>query len=366
MEFIKGTKDNRNENFDYSKQETSMADKTKPQIPKEQMEALRETAKERVQVTKTLKQAIERKKYSIEFGICGVGQAGGKIAEQFYKFGYPAVCVNTAKQDLTMLNVPEKNKLHVEYALGGAGKDLALGEQAILSGMDDIDKLLSRELEDKVDSVILAIGLGGGTGSGSLIPMIEAIARIGAPVIVLAALPMSNEGSLSKANAIKTLDKVSRIAASGDELIQTLIVVDNARIEDIYPEISAGKFWEVANFDIANNLHVFNALTACDTKFVSLDPTDFTKILTASNCTIYGKVEVPVMIEDGEFSMYEDELARAVTRSVEKGLLAEGFNVKETTRAGAIITANERVLNMIPAVNINYAFDALTEALGGA
>jgi cell division GTPase FtsZ len=197
-------------------------------------------------------------------------------------------------------------------------------------------------------------------------PVTEAIGRLGIPVIILCALPMANEGSLAKSNAIKTLDKLAQAAVNNSQLIQTLIVVDNSRIEEIYPQVSASKFWEVANFDIANTLHIFNTLTACDSKFASLDPTDFVKILTAGNCTIYGKIEIPIKIENNELIMDEGELARAVTKNVEKGLLAEGFNVAETTRAGAIITANERILGLVPAMNINYAMDALTEALGGA
>lgn len=374
MEFIKGTRDNRDESHDYSKQKEAInmeKPNEKLNVPQNKMDELREIARERIKTVKiksvrTLKQALENKTYSIEFGVVGVGQAGGKIAEQFYKFGYPACAINTAQQDLTLIAIPEENKVHVDYALGGAGKDLALGEEAIRSGMDQIEILLKKVIEDKVDSVILTLGLGGGSGAGSVIPMVEAIARTGAPIIVLCALPMANEGSLAKANAIKTLDKLARITASGDELIQTLIVVDNSRIEEMYPQIAAGRFWDVANFDIANNLHVFNALTACDSRHQSLDPTDFTKILTAGNCSIYGKVEVPVSIQDGELIMSEDELARAVIRNVEQGLLAEGFNIKETTRAGVLVTASPKILNLIPAVNINYAFDALTEALGGA
>lgn len=371
MEFIKGTKDNRDLNFDYSKQKEAINMDTPqaqvpPQVPQEKIDQLKEIARERVKSTRTMKQALENRVRSIQFGVVGVGQAGSKIAEQFYKFGYPACVINTASQDLTLIAVPEENKLHIDYALGGAGKDLALGEQAISSGMDKIDALLKRVIEDKVDSAILTIGLGGGTGAGSVIPMIEAIARTGVPIVVLCALPMANEGSLAKANAIKTLDKIARIAASGHELIQTLIVVDNSRIEEMYPQIAAGRFWEVANFDIANTLHMFNTLTACDSRYASLDPTDFTKILTAGNCTIYGKMEVPILVQNGEITMSEDELARAVTQNVEKGLLAEGFNIKETTRAGVLVAASQSILNLIPAVNINYAFDALTEALGGA
>lgn len=365
MEFIKGTKENRDEQFNYAKQKDAI-DMEKPTISDEKREELKEIAREQMKATRTLKQAFENKVYSIQFGVVGVGQAGGKIAEQFNKFGYPACAINTAKQDLTLVAIPEENKLHIDYALGGAGKDLTLGEEAISSGMDKIEALLKKVIEDQVDSCILTLGLGGGTGAGSVLPMVEAIARTGVPVVVLCALPMANEGSLAKSNAIKTLDKIARVASSGDELIQTLIVVDNSRIEEIYPQVAAGRFWDVANFDIANNLHVFNALTACDSRHQSLDPTDFTKILTAGSCTIYGKMEVPVMIENNELVMSEDELARAVTRNVEKGLLAEGFNIKETTRAGVLVTANPNILNLIPAVNINYAFDALTEALGGA
>lgn len=364
MEFVKGTKENRSTSYNYTQKEGPEMDK--PNITPEKLEELRQIAEKKVESNRTLAQGLKSKKRSLQFGAVGVGQAGSKIAEQFYKFGYISCAINTAKQDLTLIAMPEENKLHIDYALGGAGKDLALGEQAIMSGMEDIDAMLIRIFEDKVDNIILSIGLGGGSGAGSVIPMIDAIGRLGLPVIVLCALPMANEGSLAKSNAIKTLDKLAQAAVNNSQLIQTLIVVDNSRIEEIYPQVSASKFWEVANFDIANTLHTFNTLTACDSKFASLDPTDFVKILTAGNCTIYGKIEIPVKIVDGELVMDEGELARAVTKNVEKGLLAEGFNVAETTRAGAIITANERVLGLIPAMNINYAMDALTEALGGA
>lgn len=337
----------------------------KPNIPLEKIEELRHIAEKRVESNRTLVQGLKSKKRSIQFGVIGTGQAGSKIAEQFYKFGYPVCAINTAKQDLTLIAIPEENKLHIDYALGGAGKDLALGEQAIMSGMEQIDELLIKTFENKVDSIILTIGLGGGSGAGSVLPMIDAIGRLGIPVVMLCALPMANEGSLAKSNAIRTLDKISK-TMSNNEQIQTLIIVDNSRIEEIYPQVSASRFWEVANFDIANTLHIFNTLTACDSKFASLDPTDFVKILTAGNCTIYGKIEIPVKIENNELIMNEGELARALIKNVEKGLLAEGFNVAETTRAGAIITANERVLGLVPAMNINYAMDALTEALGGA
>ena len=364
MEFVKGTKENRRTSYNYTQKEGSEMDK--PNIPPEKIEELRNIAEKRVESNRTLAQGLKSKKRSIQFGAVGIGQAGSKIAEQFYRFGYISCAINTAKQDLTLIAIPEENKLHIDYALGGAGKDLALGEQAIMSGMEDIDAMLLRLFEDKVDSIILSVGLGGGTGAGGAMAVIDAIGRLGVPVVVLCALPMANEGSLAKSNAIKTLDKLAQAAVNNSQLIQTLIVVDNSRIEEIYPQVSASKFWEVANFDIANTLHIFNTLTACDSRFASLDPTDFTKILTAGNCTIYGKVEVPIRIEDGELVMDEGELARAVVKNVEKGLLAEGFNIAETTRAGAIITANDKILNLIPAMNINYAIDALTEALGGA
>ena len=64
------------------------------------------------------------------WSVFGVGQCGSKLAEEFYNRGYDVVAINTAMQDLKHIAIPEKQKLFLDYALGGAGKDLDTGQAA--------------------------------------------------------------------------------------------------------------------------------------------------------------------------------------------------------------------------------------------
>lgn len=318
----------------------------------------------REQARTNVEQETKNDDKSIMFGVIGWGQGGSRIAEEFAKYGYPVCVGNTARQDLEHIRLPENRKLFVDYALGGVGKDINLGEEAFLENQDQIIKLLEDTFQDNVDQIIVAVGGGGGTGSGAAVPLAKLVSQFGLPVIVLYTLPMYNEGATTKYNSVKVLDRLSHLVVSGE--ISALGIIDNSRIELVYPNVSTGSFWRLANFDIVNGLHIFNALSASSTKHTSLDPMDFARILSTGNCITYGKMEVPVTVENGKVVMREDELAAAVINNMNDSLLAEGFDLTETERAGVIIVGKEEILDQIPAVTMNYAFAMLTEATKGA
>ena len=64
---------------------------------------------------------------SLRFGVVGSGQAGGRMAEVFHRFGYDACAINTAKQDLDTLSIPESRRMLIEYTISGSGKDIEIG-----------------------------------------------------------------------------------------------------------------------------------------------------------------------------------------------------------------------------------------------
>jgi|GEM_PF-2545206 len=300
---------------------------------------------------------------SINFGVIGWGQGGSRLAEQFYKFGYPVIIGNTALQDLTHIQLPDDRKIYCNVGLGGVGKDLLLGADAFEQYREDILRAIQSAFGDVIDTIVVCIGGGGGTGSGAAEVLLDAVTTFGLPVLCLYTLPMDNEGADTKANAIITLDRIARLAQGRS--LNGLIVVDNSRIEEQYPNISQGQFWSVANFDIVNILHQFNALSATSTKYTSFDPMDFGRVISTGNCIVYGKMTIPVRIVDGELDMQDDELARAMITHMESSLLAEGFNLAETVSAGIMLTGQDALLNQLPAVNVNFAFSELNEALGG-
>jgi hypothetical protein len=90
-----------------------------------------------------------------------------------------------------------------------------------------------------------------------------------------------------------------------------------------------------------------------------MDPSDFGKIISCGDCSIYGMIEV-------EDYMEETALAEAVIESLNGNMLASGFDVSQTRVGGVIISAPEAVLNKLPAININYCFHMISEQTNGA
>lgn len=295
---------------------------------------------------------VDSKDRALNFGVVGVGQAGGRLAEQFYQRGYPTIALNTATQDLKYNTLPEKQKLFLDLALGGTGKDLDLGAQAIEEYADVVLKMMEDNFAD-CDVVLLAMSGGGGTGSGGAENMAKLASQLGKPVVMIFALPMSSEDALSKHNSVQTLSKLAKLAQS--DVVNSLMVVDNAKIEMLYPNLPMTKFWETANNAIVDPIHLFNSLSASPSKFTSLDPMDFGKaFLGSGDCTIYGMIEV-------EDYMREESIAEAIIENMENGLLASEFDLTQTRSVGVIITGSEKVLSEIPAVNLEYGFAMLNK-----
>tara|TARA_Y100000287_G_scaffold186136_1_gene192132 strand:+ start:7487 stop:9886 length:2400 start_codon:yes stop_codon:yes gene_type:complete len=301
-------------------------------------------------------EVVDKRGVSIELAVVGVGQAGSRIAEVFHKKGYDAGVINTSAQDLEFIDVLPSQKLLLEGSLGGTGKDLDLGREIFSDSIDSIIPFVDSIAEGN-HMLYLAVSGGGGTGSSSVDTLVPMLFETGLPVGVIYILPKATEDAQSKRNSIETLSRLARMTA--DNMVSNLIVVDNARIEQIYANLSQSKFWEASNNAIVEPLHLFNSLTAKASRFTSLDPSDFGKIISCGDCSTYGVMEV-------EDYMEETALAEAVIESLGSNMLASGFDLSQTRAGGVIITGPREVLEKIPAININYCFHMISEQTNGA
>jgi len=321
----------------------------------DKMKALREKLKSKKEAGDN-KPEVEEMNVSIRLGVIGVGQAGSRIAQEFGKLGYHSYAINTSKQDLEYIDIPSHKKLLLEGSLGGTGKDLDLGRDIFAANAD----ILSGFVEDVVagnDMLYLALSGGGGTGSSSVDTMVDIMYSTGAPVGVIYVLPKDTDDAQAKKNSLETLSRLARM--SSENIISNLIVVDNAKIEQIYAELSQAEFWEAANNAIVEPLHIFNHLTATASRHTSLDPSDFAKIISCGDCSIYGVIEV-------EDYMEETALAEAVIDSLNQSMLAEGFDISQARVGGVIITGTKKIMDKIPAANINYCYHMVSEQTEGA
>ena len=307
-------------------------------------------------VEEEVPKVVSKRSVAIEMAVISVGQAGSRIAEVFHKLGYDAGVINTSSQDLEYIDVLPTNKLLLSGTLGGTGKDLELGREIFSSNVNEITGFVKNIVEGN-NMVYLAVSGGGGTGSSSVESMIPMLYEFGTPVGVIYVLPKASEDAQSKKNSLETLARLAKMSSAN--VIASLVVVDNARIEAIYANLSQSKFWETSNRAIVEPIDVFNHLTSRPSRYTSLDPSDFGKIVSAGDCSVYGVIEV-------EDYMNETALAESVIDSLNSNMLAEGFDLTQTRVGGVIITGSKEVLDRLPAININYCFHMISEQTKGA
>lgn len=300
---------------------------------------------------------------ALRMAFIGAGQGGGRIAQSFCDLGYRKVCVvNTTDQDMTGLTVP--NKLVIGNNRGGAGKDPEQGRAAAEESFEDIMDLLMRSWGEHVDQMFVCVGGGGGSGTGSWPVIVRALKEYAAstniekPISqhlgIIMTMPKRSEGSRVQANALAALEEAIAMAEVGD--ISSLIVVDNAKVHDLYPGLPVKKFWKVANQNFAAIFHTFNLLAAKDSEFNTFDVADFKSVLR-NGLMIFGMTKVDRWAG-------KEDISQAVRQNLSGSLLADGFELSKADMAGAIVVAHDEVLEEVPMEYIDYAFNSLGRCLG--
>lgn len=336
----------------------------KPQVDEEKLAKLRARAAQKRAEEEAAQAApqeevmppriVEERKRSLRFGVIGSGQAGSRLAEQFNTFGYPAVVMNTAPQDLEDIQVPEQNKLLLDFGLGGAGKDLSIGYDAADAYRAAINQLVQTKLSD-AQVFVFCTSLGGGSGAGSVEVIVDILAQIGKPVVVLTVLPKASEDAQLKHNAWQTLHKFTKMFNEGK--IDNIITVDNAKIESLYSDVGPFNFFKVSNKAIVQPIDVFNTMSRRkDEGLKVLDSTEFGKLfIDGKGFTVYGEMSV---------ENYEDEMAiaTAIVESLKGNLLASGFDIRQARYAGFMLVAPESVWNKIPSSSLDFAQHMINDA----
>lgn len=329
--------------------------KTEAVIDVNKIAALKAKSQAKQEESKMAAKIVSKRERSLALGIIGSGQAGSRVAEAFHKLGYDAVVLNTAIQDLKFIDVPDSNKLLLEYGVGGAAKELEIGKAAAESHRGEILQLVNDKLSDSQVNV-LCFSLGGGSGAGSCETLVDVLSSTGKPLVVITVLPMDTEDSQTKSNALETLSKLSGFART--KKISNLIVIDNAKIESIYQSANQFDFFGIANKAIAETLDAFNTLSAMPSAVKAMDSMEFSKILMdGEGLSVYGEFVVNNYTED-------TAIAEAVINNLNNNLLASGFDLKQSKYVGFLITANKDVWAKIPTSSVNYAAAMINDLCG--
>ena len=309
---------------------------------------------------------------AIRYGIVGSGQGGGRMAKAFFDLGYrKTIAFNLAQSDLNHLGLPENHKHHLVYeGASGAGKNHAVSKKAFDDKSQEVFNKYKEIFGDKVDRILICVGVGGGTGGGSVMSLLDTAKRyfayIGVEnpserVGVIASLPTTGECA-SPVVAENSYNRMTELCeAAENNQFAPLVIIDNDKIKKLYPRLTVKQFWPTLNNTVAGLFHIFNLLCTKNSDYTVFDPADYESIMKTSGCMIFGATT----IKDPDSPT---SVSQGLRNNLEKTLLASGFDLTSAKGAASIIVGGSVLYETVPGLmdNIEYGFDTLATLTGGA
>ena len=160
--------------------------------------------------------------------VIGVGGGGGNAVNHMYREGIhdvTFVLCNTDNQALNDSPVPVHLQLGKEGL--GAGNKPEKARKAAEESIEDVRKMLN----DGTRMAFITAGMGGGTGTGAA-PVIARVSKELAILTVgIVTIPFRFEGDRKIDQALDGVEEMSKH-------VDALLVINNERLREIYPELS--------------------------------------------------------------------------------------------------------------------------------
>ncbi len=160
--------------------------------------------------------------------VVGVGGGGGNAVNHMYREGIhdvTFVLCNTDNQALNDSPVPVHLQLGKEGL--GAGNKPEKARQAAEESIEDIRNMFS----DGTRMAFITAGMGGGTGTGAA-PVIARVSKeLGILTVGIVTIPFRFEGDRKIDQALDGVEEMNKH-------VDALLVINNERLREIYPELS--------------------------------------------------------------------------------------------------------------------------------
>ena len=159
---------------------------------------------------------------SASIRVVGIGGGGCNAVKRMVEVktqGVEFIAMNTDAQALYHNPAPKKLNIGRGTTRGlGAGSNPDIGKRAAEESSEDIKRMF-----EGADMIFLTAGLGGGTGSGGIVPIAEIARSMGILTVAVVTRPFSFEGLRRKKQADTALEQIRG-------KVDTLIVIPNDKI----------------------------------------------------------------------------------------------------------------------------------------
>lgn len=196
--------------------------------------------------------------------VIGVGGGGGNAVGYMYKLGVKdvrfVVC-NTDKQALD--NSPVPDRVLLGHTGLGAGDKPEVAHEAAEESIDAINAIFDKNTK----MVFITAGMGGGTGTGAA-PVVARVAREhGVLTVGIVTIPFFFEGVRKITKALKGAEEIRKY-------VDALLLINNERLIEIYPELDFDSAFAKADDTLATAARSISELiTTSDTR-INIDFND--------------------------------------------------------------------------------------------
>lgn len=159
-----------------------------------------------------------------EIRFLAIGAAGANVCQMISRKGFKTFYVNLAKQDLDLVNSP--NKLHIRNG-EGASKNRDRAKEILSESIDEVLETLEQQITEKYVFVVYSLGGGSGSGIGTFLASVMAEnpdKKVGLVVI----LPSMKESLQARINAYEALTEIIQAKSS----LCSIFILDNNTRED--------------------------------------------------------------------------------------------------------------------------------------
>lgn len=278
----------------------------------------------------------------------GVGGGGSNAVKNMFDEGVNDVTyliINTDKKALESSPVP--NKLQISEDGLGAGADPSKAEAYALQ----YEEAIRTALNDGTKMAFITAGMGGGTGTGAS-PIVARVAReLGILTIGIVTIPFDFEG-------IRKIQQALRGVAEIRKNVDALLVVNNTRLAEIYPDLN---FFNA--FKKADDTLTIAAKSISDiiniTGYINLDFEDVKRTLQNSGVAL---------ISTGQASG-ENRLSKAIQNAITSPLLQDNEITKAERLLFEVCFSESNPMNMSEVRELNEfvsSLDPNIEVIWGA
>ena len=148
-----------------------------------------------------------------------LGAAGANVGQMLEKKGFKTFYVNLAKQDLDLINSP--NKLHIKNG-EGASKNRDRAKEILAESIDEVLEILDQQITEKYIFAVYSLGGGSGSGIGTFLASVMAEnpdKKVGLVVI----LPSMEESLQARINAYEALTEI----VQAKKHLGSIFILDN-------------------------------------------------------------------------------------------------------------------------------------------